>query len=252
MTQTTTFSQPSSGLALLEDVVFRYNNGEPVLNRLSFQIRIGEFVALMGPSGCGKTTFLYVLGGLREPANGRVVRNFKKAGLVHQDDGLLPWLTVEQNVEFPLRLSSSRADGVRVRDAALSVVSASGFRTKLPHELSGGMKRRVEIARLIAADADLWLLDEPFEGLDFISRQELLGLLSRESRSRYASVVLVTHNVDDALASADRIVVLTADGAVAGSLVLTQPAPRRVDDASVQVYRRDLLQILFAKKGQMA
>jgi NitT/TauT family transport system ATP-binding protein len=234
---------------ILEDVVFKYDRGDRILDEISCKILRKEFVTIMGPSGCGKTTLLYVFAGLREPISGRVIQQFSRSGLVHQEDGLLPWLTVEQNVEFPLWLTKSENSVTEARNQALTDVSALKFKHKLPHELSGGMKRRVEIARLIAAHTDLWLLDEPFEGLDFGSRQDLLRLLAYEARRRGASVVLVTHSIDDALASSDRIIVLGQNGKESGSITIPDSQDfRTLGDPIVDKYRLKVLQLLSSTK----
>ena len=179
-----------------------------VLRDISFAIKRGEFVALVGPSGCGKTTLLNLIAGFYHPVSGRVLR----AGtmrMVYQHDGLFPWLTAEENIALGLRqvmASENRDEQVR---QLLSLTRLLDFSNYFPHQLSGGMRRRIELARVLAGEADLLLLDEPFSALDYQTRlrirRELLRMLSLQPRT----VVLVTHDIEEATELADRVFVLS-------------------------------------------
>lgn len=179
-----------------------------VLQRLSFSVQPGEFVALAGPSGCGKTTLLNILSGYIQPQSGTV----HQQGIirtVHQQDGLFPWLTVAENISMGLRSSNGYRQSKNDLQDLLALVHLKNAGNLYPHELSGGMRQRVELARVLAADSDILLMDEPFSSLDYLTRQimrkELIGILQKRPRT----VVFVTHDIEEAAQLADRILVLS-------------------------------------------
>lgn len=188
-----------------------------VLEGLSFDVRPGEWVTLVGPSGCGKTTLLDLLAGTGVPRHGAVVRS-GRAVRIHQKDGLFPWLTVAQNVELGLRHRPAAERAAR-RNELLGLMRLESFGEAYPHTLSGGMRQRVELARALAADAGLLLMDEPFSALDHQSRLRLRHEISALLTQRACTVVHVTHDLEEAAQLADRILVLTARPARIASVV---------------------------------
>jgi NitT/TauT family transport system ATP-binding protein len=178
----------------------------------------GEFVAIVGPSGCGKSTLLNLIAGLNGPSAGRVLLDGKqvrgidrRVGFLFQDDALLPWRTVEQNVGLGLRLRSfSRGEVAERVDLWLRKVGLTGFEKHFPAQLSGGMRKRAAIAQTLIYDPDVILMDEPFAHLDaqarHIMQEDLLVLFGEKERT----IVLVTHDLDEALSLSDRVVVMTA------------------------------------------
>lgn len=179
-----------------------------VLRGLSLEIRHEEFVAVIGPSGCGKTTLLNLLSGDDQPTTGRIERH-GHVRMVYQQDGLFPWQTVAENIALGLR--NLKDDGERHRQVSdlLSLIRLEGFGDHYPHQLSGGMRQRVELARAVAGDSDILLLDEPFSALDYLARLRMREELARILHERPRTVVLVTHDIEEASQLADRVIVLT-------------------------------------------
>jgi len=192
---------------------FSQHGGEPVLDALSLEVRDGELLALIGPSGCGKSTLLHIVAGLSRPTAGTFwTRPGTRAAYVFQRPRLLPWRNVVRNVEFGLEQLPGRTRGQNRERAlsALRLVNLEGHESKYPHQLSGGMQQRAALARGLALDPGLLLLDEPFGSLDALTRgylqEELLGIVRRTG----TTAVLVTHDIDEALLLADRLVVMSS------------------------------------------
>jgi NitT/TauT family transport system ATP-binding protein len=200
-----------------------YGSGEqavPAIGNLTFNVVAGEFACIVGPSGCGKTTLLKCLSGLIESSRGEAVLNGKRiAGppdglaLVFQEYGrsLLPWMTVRGNVMFPLasRRDLSKSERQRLADDALAAVGLSDFARKHPWQLSGGMQQRVAIARALAYQPQLLLMDEPFASVDAQTRADLEDLVLEVHAEFGITIVFVTHDIDEAVYLADRVVVLS-------------------------------------------
>jgi NitT/TauT family transport system ATP-binding protein len=204
------------------------------LDRVSFEVRQGEFCCLLGASGCGKSTMLNLLAGLDTPTAGSVdVRG--RTALMFQEAALFPWLTALQNVELALKLRKVPKAGRRERARELlESVHLGGFADRQPHELSGGMRQRVALARAFAQDADVLLMDEPFGALDAMTRDLLHDELERLWSERGLTVVFVTHNVREAARLGDRVVLLTSrPGRVAEVFPLDLPRPRRLESHEV-------------------
>jgi NitT/TauT family transport system ATP-binding protein len=184
----------------------------------SLEIEQGEVVCLLGASGCGKTTMLNMFAGFIQPTAGRVLlhgdpitRIEPRCGVVFQSYALFPWQTVQGNVEFGLRMRRVPADERRRRAARyIELVKLTGFERHYPAELSGGMQQRVTLARILAADPEVLLMDEPFAALDAMTRQEMQEELLRIQEASRKTVLFITHSVDEALILADRIVVMSA------------------------------------------
>jgi NitT/TauT family transport system ATP-binding protein len=179
-----------------------------VLQEISLGIERGEFVAVVGPSGCGKTTLLNLLSGYEQPSAG-VVERRGQVRMVYQVDGLYPWMTVAENISLGVRHLSS-ADERRMHiDDMIRLIELEGFENHYPHQLSGGMRQRVELARALAGNSDILLMDEPFSSLDYLTRLRMRQELAHLLHERPRTVVLVTHDIEEAAQLADRVVVLT-------------------------------------------
>jgi NitT/TauT family transport system ATP-binding protein len=179
-----------------------------VLENISLTIHEGEFVAIVGPSGCGKTTLLNLLSGFDRPSAGRIDRS-GALRMVYQQDGLFPWRTAAQNIEMGLRHVPDPSARSRQRDEMLALIGLDGFADHYPHQLSGGMRQRVELARALAGKSDVLLMDEPFSALDYITRLRMRAELARLLHERPRTVVLVTHDIEEAAQLADRVIVLS-------------------------------------------
>ncbi len=197
-----------------------------VLDEIDFDVRDGEFVALVGPSGCGKTTLLNVCSGWLAPSGGTVQRP-ARLRMVFQQDGLFPWLTVNENILLGLDQVSDPAERRLRGDAMLDLIGLSSFRSVYPHQLSGGMRQRVELARALGGETPLLLMDEPFSSLDYLTRLKMRRELARILREHPRTVVLVTHDIEEAAQLADRVLVLSERPArVRDEIVLDVPRPR--------------------------
>jgi NitT/TauT family transport system ATP-binding protein len=221
----------------LRGVGKRFGTGERevvALTGVDLDIEPGEFVCLVGASGCGKSTILNLVAGLDEPSTGSVDVAGTTA-LMFQESALFPWLTVQANVELPMRLAGVPKDERRRRAAELvETVHLRGFAKKRPHELSGGMRQRGALARALAQDADILLMDEPFGALDAMTRDTLHEELEAIVRDRRTTVLFVTHNVREAARLGDRIVVMSPrPGRVTASIDVPIPRPRRIDSPEV-------------------
>jgi NitT/TauT family transport system ATP-binding protein len=207
--------------------------GLEVLKGIDLEVRRGEFVALVGPSGCGKTTLLDLCSGYREPTAGMVARG-GRVRMVFQQDGLFPWLTAAENVRMGLRHLADPAERDRRTAALVALIGLGGFEGHYPHQLSGGMRQRVELARALAGDTDLLLMDEPFSSLDYLTRLRLRAELARLLREQPRTVVLVTHDIEEAAQLADRVLVLSGrPGRIRDEVRLAAPRPRHATDPEV-------------------
>ncbi|MDR3173952.1 MAG: ABC transporter ATP-binding protein [Treponema sp.] len=205
------------------------------LGRVNVRFEAGKISALIGPSGCGKTSLIRIAAGLLRPSEGRIliggeaVRGIRKTtAVIFQDYGLLPWKTVRANAELPLRIAGIRDCRERA-GLLLAEFGLAGFEKQYPRELSGGMKQRLAIVRALAADPELLLMDEPFSGLDALSREDAQDFLlsvkgASLKRERPLTVVLVTHSIEEAVYLADSVYVMA--GRNPGILKTHVPIPR--------------------------
>lgn len=225
-------------MALLELCNIERHFGDfAAVNGVSMSIESGEFFTLLGPSGCGKTTLLRMIAGLAEADHGEIMIGedtvtapLAKVAVVFQHFGLFPWKTVQQNVALPLLAAGVAKDEIRKRVAdALELVGLEGVEGRYPAQLSGGMKQRVGLARTLATQPEVILLDEPFAAVDAQTREilqeELLGIWSRHKQT----AVFITHSIDEAITLADRVIVMGAKpGKIIDDIVIPIPRPRTV------------------------
>lgn len=224
-----------------ENLRHLYGNGSRALAALEgVQLAVGrgEFVAIVGPSGCGKSTLLRILGGLLAPTDGRVYLEStplrsprREVGYVFQTVNLMPWRTALRNVTLPLEVARAPLweQAQRAREL-LGLVGLEGFEEAFPRQLSGGMAQRVAIARALVCDPQLLLLDEPFGSLDALSREQMNVELLRIWRARQVTAILVTHNLQEAVFLADRVLVMSPrPGTICAEVNVDLPRPRTLD-----------------------
>lgn len=207
-----------------------FANGFRALAPVDLTVRKGEFLTLIGPSGCGKSTLLSLMTGLTTPSGGDLERHDPEAlqSIVFQDATLMPWATIRKNVRLPLDLNGvpRRPADLRV-DQALATVGLTGFEDRLPRQLSGGMRMRVSIARALATDPEILLMDEPFGALDEFTRNRLDGDLLDLWRDRGLTVVFVTHSIYEAVFLSSRVAVMAArPGRITEVIEIDEPGPR--------------------------
>jgi ABC-type nitrate/sulfonate/bicarbonate transport system ATPase subunit len=219
-----------------------------VLEDINLEVFDGEFICLVGPSGCGKSTLLNVMGGFLFPTTGSLTIDGAlvhgpdpRRILVFQEHGVFPWLTVEGNIGFGLsRLSG--AERVERITHYVQMVRLQGFEQTYPSDLSGGMKQRLQVARALAVNPDILYLDEPFGALDSITRLIMRGELLRIWQSERRTIIFVTHDVDEAVQLADRVVVLSSRPAkIQDVLPIDIPHPRNISSAHYLAHRDNLL-----------
>ncbi|GAB7389154.1 ABC transporter ATP-binding protein [Bacillaceae bacterium] len=227
-----------------------YNEGRAnqvyALKNVSGEIYEGEFVSIIGPSGCGKSTLLHTLDGLIKPTSGSIYVNGEKVegpsgdrAMVFQDFALMPWHTVYENVAFGLRLAGKPDREIRDRVLHyIQLVGLSGFEEKYPHQLSGGMKQRVGIARAFAVEPRVLLMDEPFSAIDEqtreIMQEEVLRIMLNEKKT----VVFITHSIDEAVFLSSRILLMSArPGQIIDELTIDIPYPRTLETKTLPQYQ---------------
>lgn len=197
-----------------KNVGYTYHSEDGEVNaveNMSFDVEQGEFVAIIGPSGCGKTTILSLAAGLLTPSYGEIIRGDREFGYMLQRDALFPWRTVESNIFLPLEIKKRNTPEMRKK--ALTLAEKYGlkdFLKKKPTELSGGMRQRVALIRTLAAQPDILLLDEPFSALDYQTRLKVCDDVQGIIKSERKTALLVTHDMSEAIALSDKVVVLSA------------------------------------------
>ncbi|MGW5368726.1 ABC transporter ATP-binding protein [Streptomyces sp. NPDC004009] len=216
-----------------------------VLDDITLDVAPGEFVTLLGASGCGKSTLLNLVAGLDRPTAGSIATHGRPA-LMFQEHALFPWLTAGKNIELALKLRGVAKGERRGRaEELLELVRLQGSYGKRVHELSGGMRQRVAMARALAQDSQLLLMDEPFAALDAITRDLLHDELTRIWGETGLSVLFVTHNVREAVRLAQRVVLLSSrPGRVAREWRVDIPQPRRIEDAPVAELSLEITEVL--------
>lgn len=246
----TAVAPPASAVAVappaiqLDQVTKRFGS-VLALDGIDLDVAPGEFVCLVGASGCGKSTLLNIVSRLDRPTSGTSTVQ-GRAALMFQESALFPWLTAKDNVAMPLRLTGASQEERTARALdLLSAVHLREFAQKRPHELSGGMRQRVALARTLATGAPVLLMDEPFGALDAMTRDLLHDELESIWEQRGLSVLFVTHNVREAVRLGDRVVLLSSrPGRIVREWVVDQPRPRRIEDASVSALSREIIAAL--------
>ena len=217
---------------LLRSVTKKYGDVVAV-DDLNMEVRDQEFFVLVGPSGCGKTTLLNLFSGFLKPSSG-IVACSGRVRTVYQHDSLFPWQTAAQNIALGLRDLSNETERDRQLKEMLRLINLEEFGAHYPHQLSGGMRQRVELARALAGATDILLLDEPFSSLDYLTRLRLRRELARMLEELPRTVVLVTHDIEEAAQLADRILVLSDRPArICRELRVAIPRPRELTHPQV-------------------
>ena len=235
------------------------NDDVMALDGLSLSVRAHEFVSVIGPSGCGKSTFLRIVAGLDRPTSGEITVSGRKVtgpgadrGMVFQEYALLPWKTTEANIEFGLRLKGmARAERQSITQRFVDLVGLTGFEKKYPHQLSGGMRQRAAVARVLANNPTVLLMDEPFAAVDAMTRQHLQEELTAITAAERTTVLFITHAIEEAVFLSDRVVALSGrPGRIVADLAIDLPRPRKwedvVRDERFAAYRDQLNQRIHA------
>jgi nitrate ABC transporter ATP-binding subunit len=245
-------SNGQQDLLTVRGVTKRFAAGDDEIEALApidLAISKGEFVCMIGASGCGKSTLLRIIAGFEEPTTGGVFIDGKPVtgpgsdrGMVFQDYALFPWMTVRQNISFgPRQRHLAREEIDKTADEFVRMVGLERFADRYPNQLSGGMKQRVAIARVLANNANILLMDEPFGALDALTREQLQNELLQIWKRTGVTTIFVTHSVEEAVLLADRIVVMSAGpGRIDSDFHINLARPRDVSSPEFNALRRDI------------
>lgn len=241
--------QPNIKIANVSKI-FRSDDQEvAALDNISVDIKSGEFICLLGPSGCGKSTLLNAIAGFSLPSAGDIHVNGNSVlapgpdrGMVFQEYALFPWMTVEKNISFGLEIQQQSKTQISEKvDALLTMLKLQDFRDRYPKDLSGGMRQRVAIARVLALDSPVMLMDEPFGALDSLTRRNLQDELLRIWMKFKKTVIFVTHSIEESIYLADRIVVMTyRPGKIKKIVSVAMPHPRDPSSSYFNEIKREL------------
>ena len=232
-----------------------------VLENINAEVAHGEFVCIVGPSGCGKSTLLNIVAGFIDASSGDVIVEGEpvlgpdpRRIFVFQENGVFPWLNVHENVGFGLRrIGATERDRIIAR--YIDMVGLTGFENAYPHELSGGMRQRVEIARALAANPDIIYMDEPFGALDFLTRLKMRADLIRIWQSEKKTILFVTHDIEEAVQLADRVLVMSPrPGRIIEVVDVDLPRPRHLDSSGYLEKRDRIFDVMgmSLRVGEMA
>ena len=231
------------------------------LKDIQLDIQAGEFVCLLGPSGCGKSTLLNAVAGFALPSSGEITVEGKKItgpgpdrGMVFQEYALFPWMTIAQNIAFGLEVQKkSRGEIAQTVNQLLDLLHLKDFRDRFPKDLSGGMRQRVAIARVLALDSPIMLMDEPFGALDALTRRKLQDELLRIWEKLGKTILFVTHSIEESISLADRIVVMTyRPGTVKRDQVVDMPRPRDPSSSAFNTLKRELGALVMEEQQRHA
>lgn len=228
------------------------------LGSIDVEISEGEFISLVGPSGCGKSTILRLIAGLIKPTQGNLELNGQKIqgtspnrGMAFQKPTLFPWLTVEQNINFSLRMQKKKEESVRKTDTMLKLVGLNEFRNAYPHHLSGGMAQRVALARMMISEPEVLLLDEPLGALDAFTRMNMQDEILSMWREKQSIAVMVTHDVDEAIYMGTRVMVMAPrPGRIVEDIKIDLDYPRNRNNKKFLEYRTHILEMLDFGKNE--
>ncbi|HJW01649.1 MAG TPA: ABC transporter ATP-binding protein [Azospira sp.] len=242
--------------------VFQTPGGKVVaLKDINLEIEKGEFVCLLGPSGCGKSTLLNAVAGFQPPSAGEIVIEGKKIlapgpdrGMVFQEYALFPWMTVAQNIAFGMEVQHKAKDEITATvNQLLDLLHLKDFRDRFPKDLSGGMRQRVAIARVLALDSPIMLMDEPFGALDALTRRNLQDELLRIWEKLQKTIIFVTHSIEESIYLADRIVVMTyRPGTIKRDQRVTMPRSRDPSSSEFNELKRELGRLVMEEQERHA
>lgn len=229
------------------------------LRDINLEIPAGQFVCLLGPSGCGKSTLLNAIAGFSPPTSGEVkvagkliVSPGPDRGMVFQEYALFPWMTVEDNISFGLRLKKMDQNATQATvDRLLATLKLTEFRDRFPKDLSGGMRQRVAIARVLALDPPIMLMDEPFGALDALTRRSLQDEILKIWQEDKKTVIFVTHSMEESIYLADRIVVMTyRPGTIKRDLIVDLPHPRDPSEMSFNKLKGEISRLVMEEQAR--
>jgi NitT/TauT family transport system ATP-binding protein len=229
------------------------------LKNINLDVKPGEFICLLGPSGCGKSTLLNAVAGFSLPTSGSILVDGKPVqepgpdrGMVFQEYALFPWMTVEKNIAFGLEIKKQGKAEIKERvDALLEMLNLQDFRERYPKDLSGGMRQRVAIARVLALDSPILLMDEPFGALDSLTRRNLQDELLRIWMEFRKTIIFVTHSIEESIYLADRIIVMTyRPGTIKKDVGVSMPRPRDPSSAAFNELKKDLSLLVMEEQSR--
>ena len=239
-----------------------FSSGESeviALDDINLDIKPGEFICLLGPSGCGKSTLLNAVAGFSSPTAGSILVDGEPVqkpgpdrGMVFQEYALFPWMTVEKNIAFGLEIKKLPKSQIKEKvSALLAMLNLQDFRDRYPKDLSGGMRQRVAIARVLALDSPIMLMDEPFGALDSLTRRSLQDELLRIWTEFKKTILFVTHSIDESIYLADRIVVMTyRPGKIKKDVSVTMPRPRDPISAAFNEIKKELSLLVMEEQSR--
>jgi NitT/TauT family transport system ATP-binding protein len=250
---------------IVKDVqkVFKTKDKDVVaLKDINLEVQKGEFICLLGPSGCGKSTLLNAVAGFSLPSSGVITADGKKItepgpdrGMVFQEYALFPWMTVAQNIAFGMQVqhNKTKAEIADKVDQLLDVLKLKDFRDRYPKDLSGGMRQRVAIARVLGMDSPIMLMDEPFGALDALTRRNLQDELLRIWKEFGKTILFVTHSIEESIYLADRIIVMTyRPGTIKRDQLVTMPRPRDPSAPEFNELKRELGMLVMEEQQRHA
>lgn len=249
---------------LVEHVVKQFSGQDQTLlalNDINLRVEKGEFIAILGPSGCGKSTLLNAIAGFSLPSSGRILANGLSVagpgpdrGMVFQEYALFPWMTVEANIAFGLEIKKIPKQQIKEKvESLLTMLQLLDFKTRYPKDLSGGMKQRVAIARVLALDPPIMLMDEPFGALDALTRRTMQDELLRIWMAFKKTVIFVTHSIEESIYLADRVVIMTyRPGTIKKIVPIELPRPRDLASTDFITIQKELTTLVMEEQKRSA
>ncbi|HLU21454.1 MAG TPA: ABC transporter ATP-binding protein [Bacillaceae bacterium] len=229
----------------VQNITRTFNKGKVGFKNLTFSIQKGEIIGVLGTSGCGKSTLLRVLSGLDQQFEGQYSLGDKSVGMMFQEPRLMPWLSVINNITFGAETEKQKL----LANELIELVGLNGFERNFPKDLSGGMAQRTAIARSLITEPDVLLLDEPFSALDAFTKMQLQDLLLSIWEERKTTMVLVTHDIDEALYLCDRIIILRGQpGEIYAEIRIDKAKPRSRGDIQLAEKKAEILHLLDLNK----